>query len=130
MKLLRGAEWLGARRTGKERLILLGCLIPGAIHWLIAPDSIATPLAQLTSGGLLLGAFFIVTDPVTTPSSPRGKLIYGAMTGFLVYVIRSFGNFPEGVAFAVLLMNAATPLIDNYTRPKAYGYQVRKETQS
>ena len=109
---------------------LLGCLIPGTIHWFLSAGSIATPLAQLTSGGLLLGAFFIVTDPVTTPSSSKGKLIYGAMTGFLVYIIRSFGNFPEGVAFAVLLMNAATPLIDNYTRPKAYGYQARKETQA
>lgn len=106
---------------------LLGCLIPGTIQWLIAPDSIPLPLAQLTSGGLLMCAFFIVTDPVTTPSSNYGKFVYGAMTGLLIYIIRTFGNFPEGVAFAILLTNAATPIIDNYTRPKAYGYQVKKE---
>jgi electron transport complex protein RnfD len=109
---------------------LLGCLVPGSLHWFLSASTIATPLAQLTSGGLLLGAFFIVTDPVTSPTSNMGKIIFGLLTGFLVYVIRTFGNFPEGVAFAVLLANAATPLIDNYTRPKAYGYQASKETQS
>ena len=80
--------------------------------WFFAPDAILEPMAQLTSGGLMLGAFFIATDPVTTPTSPKGKLVFGAGLGFLIFVIRTFGNFPEGVAFAVLIMNAATPLID------------------
>ncbi len=131
--LLLGGLWLLQQKAFTWHApvaTLLGCLLPGSLHWLIAPATIATPLAQLTSGGLLLGAFFIVTDPVTTPSSPLGKLIFGAMAGLLIYVIRSFGNFPEGVAFAVLLMNAATPLIDNYTRPRAYGLRAGKEPQA
>ena len=72
-------------------------------------------------------AFFIATDPVTTPTSNRGKLIFGAGTGFLIFVIRTFGNFPEGVAFSILIMNAVTPLIDQYTRPRMYGYGLKPE---
>ena len=131
--LLLGGLWLLQQKVftwHAPMATLAGCLVPGALHWLQSPASITEPLAQLTSGGLLIGAFFIVTDPVTTPSSTKGKLVYGLMTGFLIYIIRSFGNFPEGVAFAVLLTNAATPLIDNFTRPKAYGYQMKKEGQS
>ena len=131
--LLLGGLWLLQQKVFTWHApvaTLAGCLVPGALHWLLSPASITEPLAQLTSGGLLIGVFFIVTDPVTTPSSTKGKLVYGLMTGFLIYIIRSFGNFPEGVAFAVLLTNAATPLIDNFTRPKAYGYQMKKEGQS
>lgn len=76
---------------------------------------------HLLTGGLMLGAFFIATDPVTSPSSPRGQLIFGAGCGALIFIIRTWGGYPEGVAFAVLLMNAATPLIDHYTRPRIYG---------
>ncbi len=108
---------------------LLGCLLPGTLLWCFAPESTPLPLAQLTSGGLLLGAFFIATDPVTSPTSSLGKVIFGAGFGFLVFVIRSFGNFPEGVAFAILIMNAATPLIDTYTRQSVYGYQSEKKEE-
>lgn len=76
---------------------------------------------HLLSGGAMLGAFFIATDPVGSPSSVRGQLLFGAGCGALVYVIRTWAGFPEGVAFAVLLMNAATPLIDHYLRPRIYG---------
>ena len=69
----------------------------------------------------MLGAFFIATDPVGSPSTPRGQLVFGAACGILIYVIRTWAGFPEGVAFAVLLMNAATPLIDHYLRPRIYG---------
>nr|WP_113865200.1 RnfABCDGE type electron transport complex subunit D [Brenneria salicis]NMN91734.1 electron transport complex protein RnfD [Brenneria salicis ATCC 15712 = DSM 30166]RBP65792.1 electron transport complex protein RnfD [Brenneria salicis ATCC 15712 = DSM 30166]RLM31831.1 electron transporter RnfD [Brenneria salicis ATCC 15712 = DSM 30166] len=107
--------------------MLVGCLLPGMTQWFIAPQSILPPLAQLTTGGLMLGAVFIITDPVTGPGSPRGRLYYGTLAGFLVWAIRSFGNYPEGVAFAILLVNAITPLIDSWTRPRAYGYQTQKE---
>ncbi|PWC12763.1 electron transporter RnfD [Brenneria roseae subsp. americana] len=107
--------------------MLIGCLLPGLIQWFIAPQSILPPLAQLTTGGLMLGAIFIITDPVTGPGSPLGRLYYGALAGFLVWAIRSFGNYPEGVAFAILLVNAITPLIDSWTRPRAYGYRTQKE---
>jgi electron transport complex protein RnfD len=76
---------------------------------------------HLTSGAALLGAFFIVTDPVTAAASNRGRLWYGAAVGALVWLIRTYGGYPDGVAFAVLLMNAAVPLIDHWTRPRAYG---------
>lgn len=76
---------------------------------------------HLGSGAALLGAFFIVTDPVTAPASNLGRLWYGAAIGALVWLIRSFGGYPDGVAFAVLLMNAAVPMIDHWTRPRAYG---------
>lgn len=71
----------------------------------------------------MLGAFFIVTDPVTSAVSNRGRLVYGALIGLLVFVIRAWGNYPDAVAFAVLLGNFAAPLIDNYTLPRTYGKQ-------
>lgn len=88
---------------------------------LFDPDRYADAGVHLLSGGVMLGAFFIATDPVGSPSSRRGQLLYGACIGILIYVIRTWGGFPEGVAFAALLMNAATPLIDHYLRPRIYG---------
>jgi electron transport complex protein RnfD len=75
----------------------------------------------------MFGAFFIVTDPVTSTVSVRGRLVYGAMIGALVYIIRVRGNYPDAVAFAVLIMNFAAPFIDNYTQPRAYGHQAGRE---
>lgn len=95
-------------------------LLASALH-LADPVRYASPLLHLLSGGLLLGAFFIATDPVTSPSGGPGQLLFGAGCGALIYVIRTWGGFPEGVAFAVLLMNSATPLIDHYLRPRVYG---------
>lgn len=100
---------------------VLGLCVPAAIASLIAPDSFSSPLAQLFSGGAMLGAFYIATDLVTSPTSVRGQLIYGAACGLLIWLIRSFGNYPEGVAFAVLMVNAASPLIDHYLRPTIFG---------
>jgi electron transport complex protein RnfD len=70
----------------------------------------------------MLGAFFIATDPVSAATSNRGRLIYGAGIGLLTFVIRAWGGYPDGVAFAVLLMNMAVPLIDHFTVPRAYGH--------
>ncbi|MCB1697527.1 MAG: electron transport complex subunit RsxD [Pseudomonadales bacterium] len=85
-----------------------------------------SPLFHLLSGATMFGAFFIVTDPVTSAVSVRGRLIYGAMVGVLVYTIRVRGNYPDAVAFAVLVMNFAAPFIDNYTQPRTYGHQPGK----
>lgn len=85
-------------------------------------DSNGSPLFHLFSGATMLGAFFIVTDPVSGATSNRGRLIFGAGVGILVYVIRTWGGYPDGVAFAVLLMNLAAPTIDYYTRPRTYGH--------
>ncbi len=88
---------------------------------LVDPTRYADASVHLLSGGLMLGAFFIATDPVGSPSTPRGQLLFGAACGALIYIIRTWAGFPEGVAFAVLIMNAATPLIDHYLRPRIYG---------
>ena len=71
----------------------------------------------------MLGAFFIITDPVSSATSRSGKLVFGVGIGVLIYIIRTWGAYPDAVAFAVLLMNLCAPLIDQYTKPKAYGQQ-------
>jgi electron transport complex protein RnfD len=88
----------------------------------IDPGTFGEPLFHLFSGATMLGAFFIATDPVTAATSDRGRLIYGAGVGVLTYIIRAWGGYADGVAFAVLLMNAAVPLIDRYTVPRIYGH--------
>ncbi len=94
--------------------------ISGAL-WLYQPAHFASPLFHLLSGGAMLGAFFIATDPVSGCTTPRGKLIFGAGCGLLAYVIRVFGGYPDGVAFAVLLMNLCAPLIDYLSQPAIFG---------
>lgn len=94
-----------------------------AVFHQIDPLRYGDPLFHLLSGGLMLGAFFIATDPVTSPASSLGKFIFGAGCGVLLFIIRNWGGYPEGVAFAVLLMNAATPLIDHYIKPRIYGHE-------
>ncbi len=87
----------------------------------VDPDHFPGAIYHVLSGGVLLGAFFIATDLVTSPNSALGKLIFGAGCGLLTYLIRTWGGFPEGVAFAVVIMNSMTPLIDHYCRPRIYG---------
>ncbi len=88
---------------------------------LIAPERYPDASYHLLVGATMLCAFFIATDPVTSPVSSRGQLLFGAGIGALTYVIRTWGGYPEGVAFAVLLMNACTPMIDHYLKPRVYG---------
>jgi electron transport complex protein RnfD len=94
----------------------------GLLH-VLDPTHQATPLLHLFSGGAMLGAFFIATDPVTAASTPRGKLIYAGLAGLLTAIIRAFGGYPDGVAFAILLMNVCVPFIDNYTQPRVFGHR-------
>ena len=91
------------------------------IFYLIDPTHYIAPLFHLFSGASMLAAFFIITDPVTSPTTTKGKLIFGAGIGFLTYLIRVFGGFPDGVAFATLLFNICVPLIDAWTQPKVFG---------
>lgn len=86
------------------------------------PDNYTDPLFHLTTGATMLAAFFIITDPVSSATSNRGRLIFGACAGVLIFIIRTWGNYPDGVAFSVLLMNLAAPFIDLYTQPRSYGH--------
>ncbi len=101
---------------------LLGtvAVLATGMHLVDAARYAAAPYHLLT-GATMLAAFFIATDPVTSPVSRTGQLLFGAGVGLLLYVIRTWGGYPEGVAFAVLLMNAATPMIDHYLKPRIYG---------
>ena len=99
-----------------------GLLVPAGIMWLISPGTEPSPGFHMFSGAALLCAFFIATDPVSAAASPRGRLIYGAGIGFLIYAIRTWGADVDGVAFAVLLMNMAVPAIDRVTRPRVVGH--------
>jgi len=101
-------------------------IIVGGIFWLVDPTKYPNPVFHLITGGLILGAFFMATDMVSSPVTYKGMLIFGFGCGLLTVLIRLFGGYPEGVSFAILLMNAATPLIDRYTRPKIYG-QVERQ---
>lgn len=102
---------------------LLSLTLCATLGWMFSPQSFAAPQIHLLSGATMLGAFFILTDPVTASTTNRGRLIFGALAGVLVWLIRSFGGYPDGVAFAVLLANITVPLIDYYTRPRVYGHR-------
>jgi RnfABCDGE-type electron transport complex D subunit len=122
--LLIGGLFLIARRiiTWHAPLaMLLGVAAPALLFNMIDGNHYAGPLMHLLSGGLMLGAFFIITDPVTSPNTATGQFIFGLSCGLLTWIIRTWGGYPEGVAFAVLLMNAATPIIDQYVKPRIYG---------
>jgi len=93
------------------------------LSWLLGQD----PVFHILAGGLMIGAFFMATDYVTSPLTTRGKIIFSVGAGVLVVLIRVLGNMPEGVAYSILVMNAFTPLIDRYARPKPYGYVKKKE---
>jgi electron transport complex protein RnfD len=86
------------------------------------PDSFVSPLFHLFSGATMLCAFFIATDPITAATTPKGRLYYATGIGILIYIIRTWGGYPDGVAFAVLLMNMAVPTIDYYTKPRVFGH--------
>lgn len=101
--------------------VLSGLTLVSLITWLVAPDTTASPLFHLLSGGTMIGAFFIATDPVSASTTLKGRLVYGAGIGILTYIIRVWGGYPDGIAFAVLLMNMLVPLIDDLTQPRVYG---------
>lgn len=106
--------------------MLISLAFCATVGWLISPHSLMSPAIHLLSGATMLGAFFIATDPVTASTTNKGRLIYGALIGLLVWLIRSFGGYPDGVAFAVLLANICVPLIDYYTQPRVYGHRKDK----
>src|SRR5690606_5209320 len=127
--VLLGAIWLIARN-------LMSWRIPAAIFGVVAlgsaalhahdPARHATPAFMLLSGGLMLGALFMATDPVTAPVTPRGRWAYGALIGVLVVVIRAWGGMSEGVMYAILLGNATAPHFDRWLAPQVFGTARRR----
>jgi electron transport complex protein RnfD len=122
--ILAGGAYLLLRRSLDWRIpagiLLTVALLSGVLH-LWDSTEYPDPLFAVFSGGLLFGAVYMATDPVTSPVTPRGAWIFAVGIGALVVLIRSFGGFPEGIMYAILLMNAATPLLDRYTQPRVFG---------
>ncbi|MBR6892801.1 MAG: RnfABCDGE type electron transport complex subunit D [Bacteroidaceae bacterium] len=106
-------------------ILVTVAVFSGLMH-LANPTTYVAPQYELLSGGLLLGAVFMATDYVTSPMTHKGQLIYGVAIGLLTMVIRTWGAYPEGMSFAILIMNAFTPLINNYCKPKRFGEVVKK----
>lgn len=102
--------------------LLLSLIVCTGINHFVAPETTASPLLHLFSGSIMLGAFFIATDPVTAATTPKGRLVFGALIGFLIWLIRTYGGYPDAIAFSVLLANITVPLIDHYTQPRVYGH--------
>ena len=127
--ILLGGAYLVARRMMSWRIpvaiLLTVAVITGILH-LVDPDRYAGPLFMLFSGGLMLGAVFMATDPVASPMTHLGCVLYGVLIGALVVVIRVWGGMPEGVMYAILLGNAISPHIDNWIQPRVYGTAIRK----
>lgn len=127
-----GGLWLIQQRivTWHLPLAYLGSLLAvSGLFVLIDPILYAPPSFHLLTGGAMLAAFFIVTDPVSGCTTPRGKLIFAAGAALLTWVIRNFGAYPDGIAFAVLLMNIVAPLIDMNTQPPVFGHKGSRETR-
>ena len=130
LAFLAGGVWLWQQRAIHWHIpvaMLAGLFVTALLFYIADADSFASPLFHLFSGATMLGAFFIATDPVSAATTPRGRLYYGAGIGVLVYVIRTWGGYPDGVAFAVLLMNMAAPTIDYYTQPRVFGHEDSSE---
>ncbi|MFB1035815.1 MAG: electron transport complex subunit RsxD, partial [Sinobacterium sp.] len=106
--------------------MMTGLFICSLIMSLVDSDLYPSSLFHLFNGSIIIGAFFIATDPVSGSTTNKGRLIFGAAIGVWVYIIREWGGYPDAVAFAVLIMNMAVPLIDYYTRPRTYGHSSNK----
>ena len=130
-ELVTGAYLLGGLYLLQQRIIswhlptvfLASLATISFVFYAIEPSHFASPLFHLMSGASMLCAFFIITDPVSGPTTPRGKIYFAAGVGVLTYLIRVYGGYPDGVAFAVLLMNMCVPLIDALTQPRVFGHK-------
>jgi electron transport complex protein RnfD len=107
--------------------MMTGLFVCALIMSLVDSDLYPSSLFHLFNGSIIIGAFFIATDPVSASTTNKGRIIFGAAIGVWVYLIREWGGYPDAVAFAVLIMNMAVPLIDYYTRPRTYGHTSNKQ---
>ena len=130
-EVVTGAYLLGGLYLLQQRVIswhlptafLAALAIISLTFYAVEPAHFANPMFHLMSGASMLCAFFIITDPVSGPTTPKGKLYFAAGVGVLTYLIRVYGGYPDGVAFAVLLMNMCVPLIDALTQPRVFGHK-------
>lgn len=128
LALLLGLVYLLIRRVIKPHIpltIIVTVLLFSGLFWIIDPQHNPDPLFTLLTGGVLLGAIFMATDYVTSPMSKPGMVVFGVGIGVLTVLIRNFGAYPEGVSFAILIMNAAVPLINSYIKPRKFGKEVK-----
>ncbi len=128
LAILIGGAYLAARKMMDWRIpaaVFAAAAATGAVFWWLDPTRYPDPAFILFSGGLMLGAVFMASDMVASPVTPLGVWIYGGIIGFLTVIIRLFGGLPEGVMYAILLGNAASPLISNWTQPRVFGEQSR-----
>lgn len=126
---LLGGLFLLQQRVIQWRIpvaVLASMTLVALLFSMVDSDRFASPLFHWLSGGTMLAAFFIATDPVSASTTPKGRLIYGAMIGLLVVLIRNVGGYPDGWAFAVMLANLSVPLIDAYTKPRVYGQSAKR----
>lgn len=124
---LAGGLWLLYKEIIKWQMpctFLSSLFLSSLLFYGYDADIYLSPVFTLFAGGSMLAAFFIVTDPVTASTTPRGRVVYACGIGILTYLIRTWGSYPDGVAFAVLLLNAAVPLIDSCTRPRIFGEKI------
>lgn len=125
---LLGGIWLVYKKVINWRIpvsLLITLAVMAMVFGIASPDMRASSLFHIFSGATLLGAFFIATDPVSASTTPRGQILYGACIGFFIYIIRTWGNYPDAVAFSVLIMNMSVPVIDYYTQPRVFGAKLR-----
>jgi Na+-translocating ferredoxin:NAD+ oxidoreductase subunit D len=130
-EFVTGAYLLGGLYLWQQKIItwhlplaFLGALaLISSLFWIVSPAHYANPLFHLFSGASLLAAFFIITDPVSGPTTPKGKIYFAAGVGIITYLIRVYGGYPDGVAFAVIFMNICVPLIDATTQPRVFGHR-------
>ncbi len=123
---LVGGVWLIYKRVITWHIpvgMLSGIFLIALVFYLLDSDRYASPMYHLFAGATLLGAFFIATDPITACTSNPARIIYGFLIGIIAYTIRTWGGYPDGIAFAVLLMNMAAPTLDYYIQPRVFGYK-------
>jgi Na+-translocating ferredoxin:NAD+ oxidoreductase subunit D len=124
LALLAGFAYLLHKKVIDYRIPLayiFTVVVFSGVAWIVAPDKYLSPMFHIFAGGMLLGAVFMATDPVTSPVTASGRWIFGAGCGVITMIIRFWGGLPEGVMYSILLMNAATPLINRFARPRRFG---------
>jgi electron transport complex protein RnfD len=130
LALLLGGIYLLIRKVISWHIpitILVTMAIMTGIFWMINPEGYANPLIHILSGGAILGAFYMATDLVTSPMTKKGMIIFAVGIGVITVVIRLFGAYPEGVSFAILIMNAFVPLINTYFKPRRFGSKIKSK---